>query len=251
MRKTLVLAAALLFAVSSFAADLTVDEILARNAEARGGMDKLRAVKSLRLSGKMAMMGMEAPITLAQARPDKMRMEFTLQGMTGIQAYDGTTGWMVMPFMGKKDAEAMSGDMLKEVKEQADIDGPFIDYAKKGHKVELLGKADVEGTPAYKVRLLTKDGTDSTVYFDTETFLQVKTEAKRKMQGQEFESQTTFGNYQEVEGLLIPFSIEMSSKAAPAQKQTITIEKAEINPALDDASFKMPAAAAPKAETKQ
>lgn len=250
MRKTLVLAAGLLFAVSSFAADLTVDDILARNAEARGGMDKLRAVKSLRLSGKMAMMGMEAPITLSQARPDKMRMEFTLQGMTGIQAYDGTTGWMVMPFMGKKDAEAMSGDMLKEVKEQADIDGPFVDYAKKGHKVELLGKADVEGTPAYKVRLLTKDGTDSTVYFDTETFLQVKNEAKRKMQGQEFESQTTFGNYQEVEGLLIPFSIEMSSKAAPAQKQSITIEKAEINPALDDASFKMPAAA-PKAETKQ
>ena len=250
MRKTLVLAAALLFAMSSFAADLTVDDILAKNAEARGGMEKLRAVKSLRFSGKMAMMGMEAPITLSQVRPDKMRMEFTLQGMTGVQAYDGTTGWMIMPFMGKKDAEAMSGDMLKEVKEQADIDGPFIDYAKKGHKVELLGKADVEGTPAYKVRLVTKDGTESTVYIDAETFLQVKTEAKRKMQGQEIESQTVFGNYQEVDGLLIPFSIEMSPKANPAQKQSITIEKAEINTALDDAIFKMPAPA-PKAETKQ
>jgi len=250
MRKTLVLAAALLFAMSSFAADLTVDEILAKNAEARGGMEKLRAVKSLRFSGKMAMMGMEAPITYSQARPDKMRMDFTLQGMTVIQAYDGSTGWMVMPFMGKKDPEAMTGDMLKDVKEQADIDGPFVDYAKKGHKVELLGKADVEGTPTYKVRLLTKDGTDATAYFDTETFLQVKTEAKRKMQGQEIESQTTFGNYQEVEGLLLPFSIEMSSKAAPTQKQSITIEKAEINPAIDDVTFKMPAAA-PKAETKQ
>lgn len=250
MRKTLMLAAALLFAAAAGAAELTVDEILAKNAEARGGLEKIRAVKSLRLTGKMAMMGMEAPITLVQSRPQKLRMEFTLQGMTGVQAYDGTTGWMIMPFMGKKDPEVMTGDMLTPLKEQADMDGPFIDYAKKGHKVELLGKADVEGTPAYKVKLTTKDGTDTTVYFDAETFLEVKTESKRKIQGQEMENETVIGNYQEVDGLLIPFSIEIKQKGAPAG-QAITIEKAEINPAIDETVFKMPAPAAPKAEVKQ
>lgn len=240
MRKTLTLAAALLFAFSLQAADLTVDEILAKNTEARGGLEKLQKVKSMRFNGKLSMGGMEAAFSMSKKRPEMVKMEFTIQGMTGMQAFDGTTGWMVMPFMGKKDPEAMSGDMLKEFKDQADFDGPFVDYAKKGNKVELLGKADVEGTPAYKVKLTTKEGNETTVYIDAETFLETKMEAKRKMQGQEIESETTLGNYQEVEGLLIPFSIEMKPKGAPAG-QTITIEKAEINVDLDDASFKMPA----------
>ena len=246
MRKSLTLAAALLFAFSLHAADLTVDEILAKNAAARGGLDKLAAVKSMRLSGKLSMAGMEAPFMMVKKRPEMVKMEFTIQGMTGIQAFDGTNGWMVMPFMGKKDAEAMSGDMLKELKEQADFDGPFIDYAKKGNKVELLGKADVEGSPAYKVKLTTKEGSETTVYLDAETFLEVKMEAKRKMQGQEIEGETTLGNYQEVEGLLIPFSIEMKPKGAPAG-QAITIEKAEINPTIEDAAFAMPAKPAAEA----
>ncbi|MGZ5445249.1 MAG: hypothetical protein ACXW5U_17580 [Thermoanaerobaculia bacterium] len=241
MRKTLTLAAALLFAFSLQAADLTVDEILSKNAEARGGLEKLAAVKSMRLTGKLSMGGMEAPFTMSKKRPEMVKMEFTIQGMTGTQAFDGTNGWMVMPFMGKKDPEAISGDMLKELKDQADFDGPFIDYAKKGNKIELLGQADVEGTPAYKVKLTTKEGSETTVYLDAETFLEVKMEAKRKMQGQEIEGETTLGNYQDVEGLLIPFSIEIKPKGAPAG-QTITVEKAEINPTIEDAAFQMPAA---------
>lgn len=250
MRKPLILATALLCAFSLQADELTVDQILARNAAARGGLEKLAAVKSMRLTGKLSMAGMEAPFTLTKKRPDMVKMEFTIQGMTGTQAYDGTTAWMVMPFMGKKEPEAMSGDMLKELKEQADFDGPFIDYAKKGNKVELLGKADVEGTPAYKLKLTTKEGSETTVYLDAETFLEVKMEAKRKMQGQEIEGETTLGNYQEVEGVLIPFSVEMKAKGAPAG-QTLTIDKAEINPTLEDAGFRMPAKAATPEAAKQ
>jgi outer membrane lipoprotein-sorting protein len=248
MRKVLTLATACLFAFSLQAADLTVDEILAKNAEAKGGMEKLRTVQSLRFTGKMNMGGMEAPFSMSKKRPEMMKIEFTFQGMTGSQAYDGTTGWMIMPFYGKKDPEAMSGDMLKDFKEQADFDGPTVDYAKKGHKVELLGQGEVEGTPAYKIKLTTKDGSESVIFYDAETFLEVKVEAKRKIQGQEVEGETTFGNYQEVEGFLFPFSIEMKAKGAPAG-QAITFEKVEINPALEDASFKMPEVA--KAETKQ
>ena len=196
MRKTLTLAAALLFAFSLQAADLTVDEILNKNTEARGGLEKLQKVNSMRFNGKLSMGGMEAAFSMSKKRPEMVKMEFTIQGMTGVQAYDGATGWMVMPFMGKKDPEVMSGDALKEFKDQADFDGPFIDYAKKGNKVELLGKADVEGTPAYKVKLTTKEGNETTVYIDAETFLEVKMEAKRKMQGQEIEGETTLGNYQ-------------------------------------------------------
>jgi outer membrane lipoprotein-sorting protein len=229
MRKVWILAAALLFAMSASAADLTVDQILEKNAEAKGGIDKLRAIKSIRMTGKMGLGGgMEAPITVTKKRPGSLRVEFTVQGLTGVQAYNGTTGWMVMPFMGKKDPEEMSADVLKDVKEQADFDGPFIDYAKKGYAVELLGKEDIEGTPAYKLKM-TKDGDETFVWIDADSFLDIKTSGKRKMQGQEIESETTIGNYQEFDGLLFPMQIEMKPKGAPAG-QTITIEKVEINP---------------------
>lgn len=239
-RTLFTVAIALFCAVSMQAADLTVDEILAKNAEAKGGIDKMRALNSVRFTGKMTMGGgMEAPIVMSKKRPEMMRMDFTVQGMTGSQAYDGTGGWMLMPFMGKKDAEPMSGDMLKEVKDMADFDGPFIDYAKKGYKIELLGKGEVEGTPAYKLKMI-RDGQETVVYIDAESFLDIKAEAKRKMQGQEVEGETTYGNYQEFGGLLFPMSIEIKAKGMPAG-QTITLEKVELNPTLADDTFKMPA----------
>jgi outer membrane lipoprotein-sorting protein len=250
-RSILSLAIALLCAVSLQAADLTVDDILAKNAEAKGGIDKLRALNAIKFTGKISLGGgMEAPVTLTKKRPELMRMDFTIQGMTGTQAYDGAAGWMLMPFMGKKEAEPMTGDMLKEVKDMADFDGPFIDYAKKGYKIELLGKADVEGTSAYKLKMV-RDGQETMVYIDAESFLDIKTEAKRKIQGQEVEAETVLGNYQEFGGLLFPMSIEMKPKGAPAG-QNITLEKVELNPTIGDDIFKMPAKpAAPATETKQ
>lgn len=239
MRKTLTVAAALLFAFSLHAADLTVEDVLAKNAEAKGGLDKLRAVNAMKFTGKMTFGPMEAPFTMTKKRPQSMKLDFTIQGMTGTQAFDGTTGWSIMPFLGKKDPEAMSGDELKMTKEQADFDGPFIDFAKKGHTVELLGKEEIEGTPAWKLKVVTKEGTESVVYLDADSFLEIKMVAKRQVQGQEVETETTFGNYQEVDGLLFPFSMEMKAKGAPAG-QNITIEKVELNPELDEASFAMP-----------
>ena len=239
MRKVWILAAALLFAISASAADLTVDEILAKNAEAKGGLEKLRALKTLRFSGKMSVApGMDAPLVMTKKRPGSMRLEFTLQGMSGIQAYDGTTGWMVMPFLGKKDPETMSADMLKDAKEQADFDGPFIDYAKKGYTIDLLGKEDVAGSPAYKLKL-TRDGSDTFVYIDAATFLDIRSEAKRKVQGQEVETETNIGDYKSFEGILVPTRIEMKAKGAPGA-QTITIDKVEINPEVADETFAMP-----------
>ncbi|MEA2489354.1 MAG: hypothetical protein QOH21_1146, partial [Acidobacteriota bacterium] len=183
-RNLLILAATMLVSVALHAQ--TVDEILDKNAAARGGWDKLRALKSYRMTGKMTLGGgMEAPLTLVKSRPENVRMEFSVQGMTGVQAYDGSTGWMVMPFMGKKEPEAISGDMLKDLQEQADFDGPMVDYKKKGNKVELLGKEEIEGTPAYKLKLTTKAGDETVVFVDADSFLEIKMQAKRKMQGQE------------------------------------------------------------------
>ena len=179
-----------LFAVSAFAQ--TADELVAKSLQAQGGADKMKAMQSVKMSGKMKMGPMEAPFSIVKARPDEMRMEFTIQGMTGIQAFDGTTGWMVMPFQGKKDPEAIGEDDRKELAEQADIDGPLLNYKEKGNKVELVGKEQVEGTDAYKLKITLKNGSVRYYYLDADTYLDIKQEGKRKMRGTEIDGETVY-----------------------------------------------------------
>jgi outer membrane lipoprotein-sorting protein len=220
----------------------TVDEIIAKHVQARGGMDKLKAAKSIRTTGKMTVgPGMEAPVVVEQKRPSYIRIEFTIQGMTGMMAYDGKGGWSLMPFNGKKDPEAMGEDDLKEAQEQADMDGPLIDYKEKGNKIELIGKESVEGTDAYKLKATLKDGTIQYSYLDADSYLVIKEESKRTIRGAERESEATIGDYKKVDGIMFPFSIETGAKG-DSQKQKIIVEKIEINPAIDDSRFKMPEA---------
>lgn len=226
---------------SAAAGAQTADEIIDKHLQAMGGKDKLKAVQTQRMTGKMLMgQGMEAPFTLEMARPNKVRMEFTFQGMTGVQAFDGKSGWSVMPFMGKTDPEAMPEEERKAMEEQADIDGLLMDYKQKGHQVEYAGKEELEGTPVYKLKVNQKSGDISYVYIDAEQFLQLKQTGKRKIRGQEVESEMVFGDFKTVEGLVLPHSIEQKVTGAPAG-MVMTISKVEINPSLDESRFTMPA----------
>lgn len=222
----------------------SVDDVLAKHFDAQGGLDKFRAMKSIRLTGKMGVgPGMEAPFTMEKKRPGLMRMDFTFQGMTGTQAWDGKQGWSVMPFMGKKDPEPISPEDAKSIEEQADFDGPLVDWKDKGHALELMGKEQVEGAECIKLKVTRKNGEVDYWYFDAETYLLVKQEGKRTRHGTEIEGEVTFGDYKEVSGLMFPFSMTSGAKGMP-QKQTMTFEKIELDPELADARFVMPAPAA-------
>lgn len=222
----------------------SLDDVLAKHFEALGGKEKIAAVQSAKMVAKQVFGPQEVPATILWKRPNKVRMDFTLQGMTGTQAYDGTTAWMVMPFLGKTEPEEMTGDDLKDIIEQADmIDGPLFDWKEKGHTVEFLGEEDVEGTPSWKLKLTRDNGDVSTIWLDKDAYVQIKSEGKRKRGDQEFDIETSFGDYKEVDGLLFPFSIESKPKGAP-QGATISIESIELGATIDDGTFAMPAKAA-------
>src|ERR1700676_5692455 len=131
----------------------TVDDVIAKNIQARGGMEKLKAVQSIRIGGKFNQGSFRAGFLQENKRPDKVREEFVVQGLTQIQAYDGKTGWQNSPFGGSKDPELMSQDDVKGVQIDADIRGPMVNYQEKGHKAELMGHDSVEGTTCYKLKL--------------------------------------------------------------------------------------------------
>lgn len=235
------LALGLLLAPAAWAQ--TVDEIITKHYETMGGLEKIKALNSMRITGSMMVgPGMEAPLTMERKRPGKRRLEFQIQGMTGVQAFDGEKAWSVMPFMGKKDPEAASEEDSKQEKEDADFDGPLVDWKAKGHTIELTGKEPVEGAEAYKLKITKKNGDIEYYYLDTETYLLVKNEGKVKRRGTEVEQEGTWSDYKDVDGYMMPFTMEQGIKGTP-QKQRLTFTKIEINPPLDDARFAMPAVA--------
>lgn len=239
----LLLATASLTAATAAQAQ-TLDELVAKNLEALGGKDKVEAVKSVRMTGKMNLpQGMEAAIVLEQQNPKRMRMDMTLQGMTMVQAYDGKAGWKIVPFTGKTDPEPMSAEEIKQMEKQAVNSADFLSTLKdEGYTAELAGKEDVEGTPTYKIKVTSKDGDVLNLFLDAEQYLLVKITGKTMMQGQEIETDTTVGDYKEVGGILFPFSIQTKIAAFPTPL-TMSFEKIEVNPDIPDSRFAMPAKA--------
>jgi outer membrane lipoprotein-sorting protein len=227
-------------ALAAPASAQTVDDVVAKHIQARGGLEKLKAVQSMKITGKMTLgPGIEAPVSLELKRPHSVRLDITFQGNLGVQAYDGKTGWSINPMGGNKNPEPMSADDLKDMEEQADFDGPLVDSKAKGNSVELMGKDKVEGSDAFKLRVTLKNGDLRYIYIDTDSYLEVRTDAKRTIRGSEIETESLSGDYKEVGGLMMPYSLTNGAKGA-AEKQTITIDKIDLNPTIDDARFKMP-----------
>jgi len=216
----------------------TVDELVSKNIEAKGGADALHALQSLKLTGKMLVQQGQIQLTYLQTkkRPDEVRTESSLQGMTQIEAYDGKEGWKVSPFFGRKDPERMSADDVKTLMEDAEIDGPLVDWKTKGSKVEYLGTEDVEGTFAHKLKVVRKNGDVNFVYLDPDHFLEIRVLTQRMRHGAQEEVETDLGDYEKAAGVFVPTSIESGRKGAP-DKERIIIDKVEANVPVDDAVF--------------
>ncbi len=226
------------FAVSATAQ--TADEIVAKYIKTIGGMEKLQAVKSIRMTAKFTGGGgFEAVMITENKRPNKTRQEFSLQGMTGVSAYDGKTGWKIEPWQGKKDAESLSEEELKAVVDGADFDDSLINYRARGNKVEYIGMDAVDGTDVYKLKVTLPSGTIKHYYMDTDYYVPIKIETKLMIRGAEIESESIIGDYKEVGGIYIPHSFESGAKGSP-NKATVTIEKIEINVPFDDSRFIKP-----------
>jgi hypothetical protein len=219
----------------------TVDELVAKNIEAKGGANALHDMGTLRVSGKMLVQEGQIQLTYLQIkkRPDDVRTEASLQGMTQIQAYDGKEGWRVSPFFGRKDPERMSADDVKALVEDAEMDGPLVDWKAKGNTVEYLGTEDVDGTPAHKLKVTRKNGDVSFVYLDPDHFLEIRVMTQRARHGAYEEVETDLGDYEKVGGVFVPTSIEFGSKGSP-DKQRIIIDKVEANVPVDDTIFHFP-----------
>jgi hypothetical protein len=236
-----------LVAISSLAAlapAQTVEELIARANQARGGVERLRAVQAVRMTGRMTMPSQaNAPvtqITMEMKRPRRSRFEFKLQGLTGVQAYDGREAWGIPPVSGAR-AERLPEEMTGELVNQSDIEGPLVDHKAKGHKVALVGREKLDGKDVWRLRVTFKSGDEQDMLLDATSYLELRNERRRVVRGSriEIELESRFGDYREVGGLRWPHTIEVGPKGRP-EKQLVTFEKIEVDPVIDNARFRMP-----------
>jgi hypothetical protein len=257
--------------------NLTAAEVADKNVAARGGLAAWRAVRTMTLAGKLGAGGnqratlavptsrnmpraviaprpaeeAQLPFVMELARPRKMRFELQFAGQTAIQVYDGTNGWKLRPFLNRRVVEPYTEEEARTSSMQADLDGPLVDYAAKGTKVELDGMEKVEDRDAYKLKLTMKNGSAIHVWIDAQTFLEAKMEGQpRRLDGTEHPVEIYFRDYRAVSGLQIPFLLETrvlpvaQTKAGvrdvPIPTEKTVIEKVMVNPRLDMARFTKP-----------
>lgn len=217
-----------------------IDSILSKYSEAIGGRSSWDSVKTLKITGYSTVMGMDIPFTQYVKRPGLWLLEIQVQGMKILQAYDGSSGWMVNPMMGSKKAQKTDEATTKSYKANSLVGGKLMNIKEMGYTVELEGKEDMDGKEVYRLKLTDKDGDVTSFFVDALSFLILKSSGKMIRMGNEITTETTFSNYTKVNNVLIAFLSDQKLTGTQIDSQIITIDKVEINVNIDDKIFKMP-----------
>lgn len=221
----------------------TVDDVVAHYLRARGGTERLRGVRTLRMTGRVVLPGIEASLVLELKRPDKVRTEFNVEGGLSVRAYDGQVAWVLPPVPGAPP-QPVPPDEAEELKAQADVDlSPLVDSEAKGFTVDLAGRESLPGGEAWKLVVLGGAGPPRSLFVDVSSHLVVRTEEVRTLEGKDVPFATEVGDYRTVDGLVYPFRLRSGPRDDPEAWQSVEIERVDVNPPLDDARFSPPKAA--------
>ncbi len=219
----------------------SVEEILERYVTARGGIEKLRSLQTLREEGRIhAGPGRDGLVSREVKRPGKIRIEFTVQGVTEVFASDGQRGWAISPRFDAKGPQLLPADEVADARENADPEGPLVDWKSKGNKVELAAREAVDGKDAWKLKVTLKSGGILVAWIDVDSSFLVRTEADRKLRGKPVRIERTFADYRMTGGILFPYRVEIRTSGRP-EVFRVLVDKVEVNPALGDSRFTPPA----------
>lgn len=236
----LVLALALFPVVATTARAQTVDEIVAKNLQAKGGAEKWQSVNSVRMSGTITVQGQQLPLTMYAKRPNKNRQEISLPDGKIVQAFDGTTAWVINPMMGSDAPQVVPGGVADMMKNSADFDGALINYKTKGHTIELVGKEKLAEKDVYHLKITMKGGQVQHYFLDAESGLELKTSAEvdMGMGGSKQTLDTEMSNYKAEGGIMLPHTVKQFVNGKPTVEMSVTA--VEFNAPVDEAMFTMP-----------
>ena len=237
----LALALSLFSVVATIAHAQTVDELVAKNLQAKGGAEKWGSVNSVKMTGKIAAQGQEMPLTVYAKRPNKSRQEISLPEGKIVQAFDGTTAWVINPMMGSNAPQAAPGGVADTIKNAADFDGALINYKSKGHTIDLIGKEKLADKDVYHLKVTMKGGQVQHYFLDAQSGLEMKTSAEvdMGMGGPKQTLDTEMSNYKAEGGIMLPHTVKQLVNGKPLVEMSVMA--VEFNAPVDDAMFTMPA----------
>ncbi len=230
--------------------ELTVAQIIEKNASARGGLEGWHKIQTMAWVGHVESAkfpGKNIPFLLEQQRPNRTRFEIAAENQKSIRAYDGRKGWKLRPGSnGIPELRAFTADELSFARGAQVIGGPLMEDVAQGGAVTLRGVDALDGHRAYALNVQLPSGTHHRVWVDTQSFLEVKYEREfRDSQGQNAVTAVYYRNYHSFDGLLMPVVIE-SSAAAAVDTNKMVIERVALNPPLDGQIFEAPRVVVPK-----
>ncbi len=224
-------------------ASVTLDTVLAKHFDAQGGLARLKAIKSISYTGTDQFDGKSSTMTATRMRPNMFRYENSDGTTTKVKAFDGTAGW----WSEDGNVQAVAADKLEGMKAKAAFDDVLLDPAGRGAKVELAGKEEVSGAPAYVVRIKHASGNEEHRYIDARSGLEVKRTVAWSYEGKSGTKTVTFRDYRPVNGVMTAFVHEFEKDG---KRGTFTINKLEIDGGVSIASFQMPRATPKTAASK-
>jgi len=248
MKTIKLLVAVLLLVTTATTQAQTAEEIIANYFENTGGEAAWKAVKGIKMNGKIVIQGNDVPITQIQMTDGRSFGHASFQGQDFYQGvFDGETLWntnQISQKAEKSDSETTANRKL----DSNDFPDKFLNYNEKGYTLELVGKETIEGAEAFKIKLTMEpkifDDEEVPsivfVYFETENFVPIVEEqeiASGPSKGKIIS--TRYSDYQESNGLYFPFSITSGLKGQPGG-QEVSIESIEINPEVSDDIFAFP-----------
>jgi hypothetical protein len=218
----------------------TVDQVIASCIQARGGLEKLSAVHSQRLTGHISYGPVaQGAFMVEMKRPGKMRQQITVGGRTQIQTLDGQSGWTLQFDQTRRDLAPMQPAEVRSMQASSDYDGPLVDWKAKGNRVELVGKVKVEGRDAWKLKVRLPGGYVRYDYIDCATHLEVKWEGNVNQNGKPVLFESMFRDFRKVDGKAYAFRIE-SDAPGQIQQQALVFDKVVLNIPIDDREFGKP-----------
>jgi hypothetical protein len=230
LKSFLAVAAMFFLSVSLFSQNL--DEIVSKHIEAIGGKANWAKINSLKMEGLMKAQGAEIKVTITQVNKKAMRQDISVMGMNGYSIITNTEGWSFMPFQGQTKPEPMTTDDVKNAQEGLYLQDEFITYKELGKKLEYIGKDDVDGTECFKLKMTSKNNSETTFFIDPSNYYIIKQINKQMANGQEQENISFYGNYKKLdEGIVYAMSITSGWGETE-------VTKLEINPTIDPALFK-------------
>lgn len=236
MRRVLALVPVCLLWLGSLAASAqTVDELIARNTEAKGGLDRLKAVETVKQTSELTMPGTRATVVVYGKRPNLLRQEISMSGTTIVNGFDGEVPWVINPLIGTRGPMAVTGPQADAIRDQSNFDGPLIDYRARGLTIELAGTEVLDGRKAFRLRITGGSGQAQDCYLDAETGLEVRIVTRTDVGSFEQE----MSDYREVDGIKVPFAIRTLFNGV--SQTEIAVKSVQFNVPIDDALFAPPA----------